>query len=109
MLAFQVACIICHSSRHIERGWRKQSSVVDETFHQRAQRRRRRASLRSSLHGLLLKVLLQALPALVVLMLELSGLHRELRGLADEARFEHEGQRVAEVLRLQFGLARALE
>ena len=56
-----------------------------------------------------LEMLLQPLPALEVFMLQDAGVHRELGGAHDELRFEHEGQRVVEVLRLQLGVGGALE
>src|ERR1700733_13582871 len=53
--------------------------------------------------------LLQSLPAFEVLMLQYPGVHREWGRPHNELRFKHEGQCVAEILRLQVRVAGALK
>jgi len=66
-----------------------------------------RASLRQM--DLWMEVLLQGLPAGVVLVLASCCVHRELRGATDEAGFEHEGESAFEFDGLQFCGAGASE
>src|SRR5271165_670934 len=56
-----------------------------------------------------LELFSQSLPALEVLVIELGRLERKFCRLTHEASFEHECHGVAEINRLQFGLARLLE
>src|SRR5262245_23078818 len=54
------------------------------------------------------EMLVQALPALEVILLQLGRFHRIAREAHGKARLEHEGHGVVELVRLEIGLAGAL-
>src|SRR5208283_3908962 len=72
----------------------------------------RQAALRPSVtpwRGSPLEMLFEALPAGIVVALQRLGFEREAGGSNDETSLEHEGERVLDLVRLQFGLAGPLE
>ena len=54
--------------------------------------------------GLSGEVLLERLPHLKILALQAIRLQREARGVKHQLGLEHEGQRIAEIMRLEFGI-----
>src|SRR6478735_1716793 len=56
-----------------------------------------------------LVLILEAGPAVGVVLVERGALHRELGGNETVAALEHEGQRVVELLRLEVAVARLVE